>query len=126
VLAHPGRVFRATINYVAAVLDPTSRRLLARATVDNQDKLLKPEMFANVSIFTQDESAGVAVPREALIYEGDAVRIWIAHEDKTIELRQIKTGLTNGRMVQVVEGLVPGERVITKGSLFIDRAASGS
>jgi membrane fusion protein, heavy metal efflux system len=126
VLAHPGRVFRATINYVAAVLDPTSRRLLVRATVDNQDKLLKPEMFANVSIFTQDESAGVAVPREALIYEGDAVRIWIAHEDKTIELRQIKTGLTNGRMVQVVEGLVPGERVITKGSLFIDRAASGS
>ena len=126
VLAHPGRVFRATINYVAAVLDPTSRRLLVRATVDNQDKLLKPEMFANVSIFTQDESAGVAVPREALIYEGDAVRIWIAHEDKTIELRQIKTGLTNGRMVQVVEGLVPGEHVITKGSLFIDRAASGS
>jgi cobalt-zinc-cadmium efflux system membrane fusion protein len=126
VLAHAGRVFRATLNYVAAVLDPTTRRLLVRATVDNADRLLKPEMYANVSIFTQDESAGVAVPRDALIYEGDAVRIWVAHEDKTIELRQITTGLTNGHMVQVVDGLVPGEHVITKGSLFIDRAASGS
>jgi cobalt-zinc-cadmium efflux system membrane fusion protein len=126
VLAHSGRVFQATLNYVAAVLDPASRRLLVRATVDNPDRLLKPEMYANVSIFTQDESAGVGVPREALIYEGDAVRIWVAHEDKTIELRQIRTGLTNGHMVQVVDGLVPGERVITKGSLFIDRAASGS
>jgi len=83
-------------------------------------------MYANVGIFTQDETAAVAIPREALIYEGSTVRVWIAHEDKTIELRPLKTGLTNGRMVQVVEGIVAGERVITKGSLFIDRAASGS
>jgi cobalt-zinc-cadmium efflux system membrane fusion protein len=54
------------------------------------------------------------------------VRIWVAHEDKTIELRQIKTGLTNGRMIQVLEGINPGERVITRGSLFIDRAASAT
>jgi cobalt-zinc-cadmium efflux system membrane fusion protein len=50
----------------------------------------------------------------------------VAHEDKTIELRQIKTGLTNGRMIQVLEGIKAGERVITRGSLFIDRAASAS
>jgi len=43
-----------------------------------------------------------------------------AHEDKTIELRQIKTGLTNGRMIQVLEGIKAGERVITRGSLFIE------
>ena len=44
--------------------------------------------------------------------------------DKAIELRQIKAGLTNGSMVQVLDGLKPGERVITKGSLFIDRVAA--
>ncbi|HEX4553806.1 MAG TPA: efflux RND transporter periplasmic adaptor subunit [Xanthobacteraceae bacterium] len=126
VLAYPDHVFTAKLNYVATALDPTSRRLLVRATIDNPGALLKPEMFANVGIFTEQDLAGLAVPREALIYEGSSVRIWVVHEDKTIELRQIKTGLTNGRMIQVLEGINPGERVITRGSLFIDRAASAT
>jgi cobalt-zinc-cadmium efflux system membrane fusion protein len=126
VLAYPDRTFTAKINYVAAGLDPATRRLLVRATIDNPDRLLKPEMYANVSIVTAHDLAGVAVPREALIYEGSAVRVWVAHDDKTIELREIKTGLTNGTMIQVVEGLRAGERVVTKGSLFIDRAASAT
>ena len=126
VLAYPDRAFTAQLNYVATAIDPASRRLLVRATIDNEEKLLKPEMYANVSIFAQDETAGVAVPREALIYEGSTVRVWVGHEDKTIELRQLKTGLTKGRMVQVLEGIAPGERVVTRGSLFIDRAATGS
>ncbi len=126
VLAYPDRPYKAKINYVAAALDPTSRRLLVRATIDNLNELLKPEMFASVSIFTDDEIQAPAVPREALIYEGSSVHVWVAREDKSIELRQIKTGLTSGRLVQVVEGLQPGEQVITKGSLFIDRAAAGT
>jgi cobalt-zinc-cadmium efflux system membrane fusion protein len=126
VLAYPDHVFRAKLNYVATALDPTSRRLLVRATIDNPGALLKPEMFANVGIFTEQDLAGIAVPREALIYEGSSVRIWVVHEDKTIELRQVKTGLTNGRMIQILEGINPGERVITRGSLFIDRAASAT
>jgi cobalt-zinc-cadmium efflux system membrane fusion protein len=68
----------------------------------------------------------VGVPKQALIYEGDQVRIWVAHSDKAIELRQIKPGLTNGDLVEVVGNLKPGEQIVTKGALFIDRAASGS
>ena len=126
VLSYPDRIFTAKLNYVATALDPSSRRLMVRATIDNPDTLLKPEMYANVSIFTSHDMAGVAVPREALIYEGSAARVWVAHDDKTIELREIKTGLSNGRMIQAVEGLRTGEKVVTKGSLFIDRAASAT
>jgi membrane fusion protein, heavy metal efflux system len=54
------------------------------------------------------------------------VRCWVARDDKSIELRQIRTGVANGRMIQVLEGLMAGERVITKGSLFIDRAGAGT
>jgi cobalt-zinc-cadmium efflux system membrane fusion protein len=126
VLAYPDRTFTARINYVATALDPASRRLLVRATIDNPDTLLKPEMYANVSIVTQRDLAGVAVPREALIYEGNAVRVWVVRDDRTIELREIKTGLINDKVIQAVEGLRAGERVVTKGSLFIDRAASAT
>src|SRR6267154_1057919 len=126
VLALPGRPLTARINYVAAAIDPATRRLLVRATIDNKEGLLKPEMFANVTIYSPGDHAAVGVPKQALIYEGNRVRVWVAHEDKSIELREIKPGLTNGDLVEVEGNLKPGEQIVTKGSLFIDRAASGS
>jgi cobalt-zinc-cadmium efflux system membrane fusion protein len=125
-LALPGRTLTGRINYVAAAIDPATRRLMVRATVDNASGQLKPEMFATVTIYAPDDQPSVGVPKQALIYEGDQVRVWVAHEDKSIELRQIKTGLTNGDLVEVHGNLRPGEQIVTKGSLFIDRAASGS
>ena len=71
-------------------------------------------------------TSAIGVPKQALIYEGDQVRLWVAHEDKTIELRQIKAGLANGDLVEVIGNLKPRELIVTKGALFIDRAASGS
>jgi cobalt-zinc-cadmium efflux system membrane fusion protein len=125
-LALPGRTLTGRINYVAAAIDPATRRLMVRATVDNASGQLKPEMFATVTIYAPGDQPSVGVPKQALIYEGDQVRVWVAHEDKSIELRQIKTGLTNGDLVEVHGNLRPGEQIVTKGSLFIDRAASGS
>ena len=129
VLAYPDRSFPATISYVAAALDPTTRRLLVRATVNNDAGLLKPEMFASVKVLSGESDKAVAVPRDAIIYEGEAARVWVVRDkdnDKAIELRRIKVGLTNGSMVEVLKGLAPGDSVVTKGSLFIDRVAAGT
>lgn len=126
VQAYPERVFRGKIEYVAAAIDPESRRLLVRATVDNPNGLLKPEMFANVAITMKGNFVAVGVPREALIYEGAAVRAWVARDDKTIELRDVATGLVNGRIVQILNGLTPGQRIVVKGSLLVDRVAAGT
>jgi cobalt-zinc-cadmium efflux system membrane fusion protein len=126
-LALPGSAFKARIDYVAAAIDPTTRRLLVRAAIDNKDGQFKPEMFANVTIYAGGDHPSVGVPKQALIYEGDRVRLWVVHdEDKSIELRQIETGLTNGDQVEVRTSLKAGEKIVTRGSLFIDRAASGS
>jgi cobalt-zinc-cadmium efflux system membrane fusion protein len=126
VLAYPNITFTANVSYVAAALDPNTRRLLIRANVNNSRGLLKLEMFANVNILTGEGDAAPAVPRDAVLYEGEEARVWVVLPDKSIELRRIKTGLVNDRMIQVTEGVKLGERVITKGSLFIDRAAASS
>lgn len=126
VLSSPGRVYKARIDYVAAAIDPATRRLLVRATVDNADGALKPEMFANVTIYSGGGRPAVAVPKQALIYEGDQVRVWVVNDDKSIELRPIKVGLAKNDLVEVKEGLARNEKIVTRGSLFIDRAASGS
>jgi cobalt-zinc-cadmium efflux system membrane fusion protein len=126
VLALPGRVLTGRIDYVAAAIDPATRRLMVRAIVDNSSGQLKPEMFATVTIYAPGDVPSVGVPKTALITEGDQVRVWVAHEDNTIELRQVKIGLTNGELVEVKGNLKPGELIVTKGGLFIDRIVSGS
>lgn len=129
VLTAPGRTYQARISYVASGFDPLTRRLLVRAVVENRDGVLKPEMFANVTVYSDSDPSNnetPGVPYNAVIYEGNASRVWVARDDQSIELRQVKLGLTNAGMVQVLNGVRAGEKVITRGSLFIDRAATGS
>jgi membrane fusion protein, heavy metal efflux system len=125
VLAYPDRVFKTNVAYVSTAIDATSRRLLVRATIDNSEGLLRPEMFASVSIMTDEGDNALSIPRDAVIYEGDQTRIWVVRDDKGLELRRIKLGLVNGRHIEVKEGVRLGESVVTKGTLFIDREASG-
>jgi cobalt-zinc-cadmium efflux system membrane fusion protein len=125
-LAYANRTFTARINYVATAIDPATRRLTVRATIDNPDGVFKPEMFANVTIYSESSQPAIAVPKQALIYEGSDVRVWAVNADNSLELRAVKTGLTNANLVAVRGNLAEGEKVVTKGSLFIDRAASGS
>ena len=122
ILAAPDRVFKATVVYIAPSVNPDTRRLQVRAEVPNPEGILRPEMFANVAIVTGAASSP-SLPRHALIYEGDAARVWVAGQDHSLELRRISTGLTNGGYVQVLAGLRAGELVVTQGGLFVDRLA---
>lgn len=124
VLAYPGRTFHAHITYVAPSVDPATRRIAVRAEVDNPDGALKPEMFASFVIETGADVTSPAVPKDAVIYEGDSTRVWVALANGAIAARTVKTGITaTDGMVQVLAGLEPGERVVTRGGLFLDRAA---
>jgi cobalt-zinc-cadmium efflux system membrane fusion protein len=126
VTAIPGRAFSAKIDYVAAALETNSRRLLVRATVENPDGILKPEMFASVNIFTDPDTSAVAVPRESIVQDGHTTRVWVVRDDRTIELRRVKTGLSSGSMTQVLEGLAAGDSIVVRGSLFLDRISAAS
>ncbi len=126
VLTYPNRVFPANISFVATSLDTGTRRLLVRATIDNSQRLFRPEMFASVTILTGEGDSSLGIPRESIIYDGKTAHVWVARKDKSIERRDIKTGLSNGQIIQVIEGLHDGENVVSKGSLFVDRAAAGS
>lgn len=123
VLAFPGEVFTATLTAVAAQVDPVTRRVSVRATLPNPDGKLKPQMFATFSIITSDESVAPAVPEEAVVREGDQARVWVIQPDGSLSVRFIRTGRINDGMVEVLSGLKAGEQVVTRGSLFIDRAA---
>jgi membrane fusion protein, heavy metal efflux system len=126
VLAYPGRVFKAKLTYVASSVDPNTHRLQVRAEVESPDSDLKPEMFASFSIITGGDSAAPGAPQDAVVYEGDTARVWVAHDDRSLGLRPIRTGRVSSEgMVEVLAGLEPGEKVVVAGTLFIDRVAKG-
>jgi cobalt-zinc-cadmium efflux system membrane fusion protein len=125
VLAYPDRTFSARIVYVAPTIDPNTHRLTVRAVIENADGALKPEMFASFVILTSDSQQSVAVPEGAVVYEGEAAHVWVLRSDGTLVVNPIRIGRSNDGFVEVLEGLKAGDRVVTKGSLFIDRAAAG-
>jgi cobalt-zinc-cadmium efflux system membrane fusion protein len=123
VIAYPARVFSARVTYVAALLDPVTHRLPVRAEIANRDGALKPEMFANFRILTSESAQSPAIPESAVVHEGEAAHVWVLRPDDLLELRTIRTGRVNEGLVEVLDGLKAGERVVIKGGLFIDQAA---
>ncbi len=126
VLAFPDRVFKARLSWVAPAMDPNTHRLPVRAIIDNSDGALKPLMFANFSIVTSGNEKAVGVPQNAVVYEGSEAHVFVANSDGTLAMRLVRTGRISGDVVEITSGLAAGEKIVTRGTLFIDRATGGS
>jgi cobalt-zinc-cadmium efflux system membrane fusion protein len=124
VTAYPGKVFNAVVSYVAPTVDPDTHRLPLRAEVQNDGDMLKPEMFANFTIDVAPQHMGVAVPEDAVVYDGESARVWVLQPDGSLAGKPITIGTTNGGLVEALSGVAAGDKIVTKGSIFIDRAAS--
>ena len=125
VLALPERTFSARLSYVGAAVDPATRRVPVHAVLDNSEHLLKPEMYATFTIASSADSMAPAVPQESVIFEGAQARVWVMQSEHDAAVRQVTLGRAHDGKYEVIQGLKAGDRVITHGALFIDRAASG-
>lgn len=121
--ALPGREFPARIVRTSAGLDPATRRLTVMAEVQDPEGVLRPEMFANFRITVGEAERSPAVPASAVIFRGAEAFVWVALPEGRFTMRRITPGIRAGDMIQVKEGLAAGDRLVTGGALFIDRAA---
>ena len=126
VLAMPERIFRAKISWVAPAVDPNTHRLPVRAEIKNGDGVLKPMMFASFNIVTGNEVSSIGIPQSAIVYEGSEAHVFAANDDGTLVVRPIRVGRVTGDMIEVTSGLTAGDKIVTRGALFIDRAAEGN
>ncbi|WP_447601324.1 efflux RND transporter periplasmic adaptor subunit [Nitrospira sp. Nam80] len=115
VSAYPDQVFRGAITYVGAVIDPATRTVTARADVSNPDRRLRPEMFADVTVMT-DEQSMLSVPRAAVQQVGNRLVVFAVRGPRRFESRTLTIGESSDDYVQVEAGLAEGEEVVTQGS----------
>lgn len=116
--AVPDRVFRATVTALDARIDPGTRNVLLRARIDEPDGLL-PGMFAALSVDLGQRLEVVTIPETAMTYalQGNTVYVIEPTDDGalTATARVVRAGKVRDGRVAVLEGLQPGERVVSVG-----------
>ncbi|MCX7371343.1 MAG: efflux RND transporter periplasmic adaptor subunit [Alphaproteobacteria bacterium] len=121
--ALPGRSFEARIIRTGAGLDPATRRMTVFAELADPSGALRPEMFATFRIAVSEARNAPAVPASAVIFRGAEANIWVAMDGNRFAMRLVTLGNRAEEMLEVTQGLYAGERIVTGGALFIDRAA---
>ncbi|WP_455371433.1 efflux RND transporter periplasmic adaptor subunit [Petrachloros mirabilis] len=117
--AYPGVDFPATVAAIGDVVDPASRTIKLRAWVNNQEHKLKPEMFARLHLQIGEEAHILAVPKEAVVEVDGKQYVYVVEDANRYVKREVKaTSFTPGQM-RILEGLTPGQRIVTKGAVLI-------
>ena len=112
--AFPGREFRGQVKMIHPSLEEKTRSLLIEAVVPNADKILKPGLFARVTLFTGPARDTVVVPITALLYDNSVTKLFVAEGDRARE-RKVRIGRKYGEYMEIVEGLKAREVVVTVG-----------
>jgi len=120
----PGQTWSGDVVYVYPELDKKTRTLRVRLQFDNPDEVLKPNMYANVKLYSGIKQDVLFVPREAIINSGRMTRVLVAKEGGKFYAREVKTGIESGDYTEILDGLQEGEKVVVSGQFLIDSEAS--
>lgn len=129
--AFPNQVYPGTISAINSAVDETTRTVQVRATVENDQLVLKPGMFATVNINTGQPQNLITLPQAAITYNpyGDTVYIVTDTKDSdgkdvlTATEQFVETGDTRGDQIAITKGLNPGDTVITAGQLKLHQGS---
>ena len=113
-LGYPTNSFEGKTTFVGLELDPDKRTLPVWVTVRNPGGKLRPEMFAKVAIVLTRNESVLAVPKEALL-EGGGEKFVFVQTGDTFNRLDVQTGAEDDRFVEIKEGLVPDDVVVTDG-----------
>lgn len=118
-LPYQERTYQARVTEVLPIFDPDTRTLKVRLETNNPRYVLKPDMFADVELPIELGPA-ITVPADSIIYSGLKKTVFVDRGQGYFEPRQIETGWRLGDRVEVIEGLMPGDRIVLSGNFLID------
>ena len=116
----PGDKLSGVVEYVYPELDPKTRTLKVRLRFQNIADTLRPNMFAQVTIFADGFEDVVHVPREAVIRGGAVDRVVVALGDGRFRAQPVTIGIESGDRVAIRRGLSGGESIVVSGQFLID------
>lgn len=119
VAAYPDRVFHGKVMVVNQAADPLSKKFKIDVYIDNPDLLLKPNTFGDVTLEVSSHTEALVIPQAAVLEDR---YVFVAEDNKAVR-REIKIGLQNTDLLEVVEGLREGDLVVIEGNFGLDDGA---
>lgn len=121
--AVPGRRFDARIGLITPRVDPATGTFPVKVEIEDPDRLLRPGMFARVSIVYQRKANALKIPRSALVENDGPPAVFVVVDGKA-EQRQLELGLLNGSYVEVLTGLAPQDQIVVIGQAGLKNGTS--
>ncbi len=116
VAPYPGEVFPGRVFFVSPTLDPATRRIIAKAWVDNADRRLRAGLFAAVDMEVDRRENAILVPESAVVFDRKGTYVWKVLQGDVATRVPIEVGLRKGGRVEVTLGLRSGDRIVTTGT----------
>ncbi|MGD9344619.1 MAG: efflux RND transporter periplasmic adaptor subunit [Candidatus Aminicenantes bacterium] len=120
VSALPGRTFPGRVSVVNMTADPTTKKFHVEVTAENPDLLLRPNTFGEITIEVSSREDALVVPQNAILEDK---YVFVVSEDNTVKRQEVSIGLENTDMVEILDGIQLGDRVVVEGSYGLDDGA---
>jgi len=122
--SQPGKVFEGRVDYLYPQLDATTRTLKARLVFDNAEGALRPGMFADVTLSSDEQRDIVLVPTESVIRTGTRTVVIVAEGEGRYRPAHVEVGADHDGQTVILSGLETGQNVVVSGQFLIDSEAS--
>jgi len=117
--AYPDEEFKGKIDSIGTMLDPLSRRIQVRCSVEGKNKL-RPEMYAKITPLNTAQRKAIRIPNTALITEGLYSYVFVETSPNHIQKRKVSLDTQERDYATIKDGLHNGERIVTKGAILIN------
>jgi len=121
-LAYPGKVFKGKVNKVMNVLDPASKVMKVRVILPNPDYLLKPEMYASITVSDKENKQCLNIPSQALIFDHSQYYVLVYNSKTDIKITPVQVINTVGDRTFLASGVNDGDKVISSQAILIYNA----
>ena len=111
--------FIGTIDHISPSADSKTLLYPTKILVNNSDGLIKPGMFVKVELTTEQKADVMAIKSEAVVLKNEKTIVYVVEGDKAV-IKEVVTGLDTGVDIEILEGLVQGDKVIVKGQTLVD------
>lgn len=116
----PGKTFKGRLAYIYPYAEAKTRTIKVRLVFQNKELLLKPDMFAEVTIHAGRQIDAIVVPAEAVVRTGTREQVFIVRGPGKFEPRAVTLGVTTEGVTQILKGVKAGEEIVSSALFLID------
>jgi RND family efflux transporter MFP subunit len=117
--ASPESVFKGRIDRIGIKADERTNTFDVEILVENSDLFLKAGMTAKVQLTTAVIHDAIMIPQSAVLYRKDRKEVFVVGTNQKARVREIETGRSEGALIQIMKGLIPGDRLVVTGGQYL-------